>query len=421
MLNYPTSLPDWNKYKLPVIGSFDPDDRLVCTVIIPRVYSRLFFGLASLLQEVYVYPDNDAFTPEQLVDVYNNDVEVICMGICDLVLDCINSNQAVRDAIQDLVENNFPEAQNDESVFDNAIPVENVKDDLDCLWGASLELTKLLLQRTAALLDFLESAVNALSGLTDFLSTVGTVIPYARWLELGGLVANVAVAAARLWVDDLATEDSLACELFCRIRANGGVLDTSVFESWVDWVQSDTPPYLPGQTAFRITALSYPRQSLFGRYVLAYDDQCSNDWQSLCSCSNCVLITDFDQAFVDIVQGQLGLGGRVDTVLVGGTYFATVELDFGQSIEITSIEVVWNQTSGAQTSDLAAASLNPFSLIQVWDGTPTGVRTDTEAGLQRVTSALQLRLDQPGTGGYIQSLKIVYNGPVLFGGMFSCP
>lgn len=380
---YSSSVPDYNRFRLIPPEEVDETDLVCLKFNVPYDLLSLFHGLLSLGSEINLWrEENGKLTPEECVDAWNN--LIMSLDCCTPTPDQyrVRSEDCVlmeyRDnvpfQIVDLREC-FSSSVNDEDVYDNAEPVGDSTAALDCVWGGVDKLVDLLVDRANSLLDILDTAISNLEALSKYLSTIGFVVPSARWIELGELVGSIVVTVARVWINDTANQDAIKCDLFCLIRGNGGTLTSEILQDWIDNIQPDIPPYEPGQTAMRLTALSYPRQFLFGRYALAYNDQCGDDWLLLCQCEDCFRIEDFGSPAVVITTGILEPSGAVSGEDSGGAKVISVGLTFGLQVSITEIRVHWFRSSSSSTSNLQIFA-PPTNELCNFSGGETGDRTD---------------------------------------------
>jgi len=332
--NYPTGVVNYNQLRFLTAQSVDVGDKVTFAVQMPRDFTRFFFGAFSLLQDVNSWRASGVLTPDNMVDIANN--EVVFMAICDAVADCINNDDAVRAALSgwSTSEEGYTPGQ---PPIDITAPINspsyNPTCDEDILWAQCQQLVEFIYTKTVEALDDIEVASNA----TEIVDVVGNSIPFvaAAWDTLGAdgvsdLVNYFQEAASESFdaQADSAYREDLACEIFCECRSDCVISSARISDimagrvssyiasfpaslvdlmttmaglNWTSAIVADAVFYA-AFAGFRIASVLIPlvyNRSFDELMRLAVDDA-NPDWQILCgTCTpNC---NDYD-----FNTGQLG-------------------------------------------------------------------------------------------------------------------
>lgn len=303
--------------------------------------------------------------------------------------------------------------------FDQANDILDTKSDLDCVWGGVSAIVDYIVSNALELLDALESAVSATEGFFEFISVLGWWVPSARAIEVFEFVSNIAIATARLELQNEPTVDGWKCDLFCRVRGNNGTLTQGVFDAWLDNdICSNPATCAPGRLALLASAMLTPNQWLFNRYALSYADDCSSAWSSLCDCEKCVFVDDFNASPISVPTGTIQPDGSVAGELIGAGYFITITFTFPANVSVNEVQVDWQRSSSSATADLDIEVPTNTSICN-YDSDPVGRRTDT-CDVGGITSTtVTVRIDMPAQTE-VYSLRIKYDGSDFFPSL-PCP
>lgn len=101
---YPTSIPPYNKFRLPTPDAVNVGNRSILAIDTPDDLIPYILGAISIIQDINAWEDVGVLSPQDMTDLTNN--EIIIMSICDAISDCIKNNPGTRDSLADYLESN---------------------------------------------------------------------------------------------------------------------------------------------------------------------------------------------------------------------------------------------------------------------------------------------------------------------------
>jgi len=280
---------EWLAFELP--ANQTPQTNMVC--LSPQEIMLLQSAITHLSWRTRWLNLPDAVDLSPIISQLEN--KLMCNnGCCETVLYCIQNDPDIKQVIVDILNGAGWSNPSDELV---AGTEEN---DLDCVWGGCIRLVAYIASEIEDILDLIDTAVDQIEAVLDYLSPKGWSVGYARGLEIFNGILAIGTAIVRFAMDT-AKMDAWACDLFCIITAGETAPYTLTTAKMVEWIDSYQFSANPADIALNLVTRSsasldllelISRTEMVKRYQLGLD-QCNDDWMTLCDpCVFCTL-TDF--------------------------------------------------------------------------------------------------------------------------------
>jgi len=268
------------------IGGAVPPTRNDCNLVILQLDDTTLFKLTSAMQAGLdlIYPNEWQTLMDWWNYAYayaNTGKFVSCEGdqlldICELVADCVRNNTDVQNAINEIINIDNPDLPS------TPVPLPALQNELDCIWGASVDAYELVLDGWEVLKVIIDGGASLIDVLQPIKEVVGT-IPLPP-MEIFEFLLDTGTAVADAYLNLQATQDEWACALFKCVVANGRPY-TLTPSCMVQAMNTLTPfPSDPVFDAFGDTLTLFTGfNTLLSYWLLRSDDSCNNDWETLCS------------------------------------------------------------------------------------------------------------------------------------------
>lgn len=403
-----------------VVPSIPPTLSPICNTYTVRLTPNQVRMFTSAVQAGLdlLYPDNwqDLFTlwDNARANVNNPFWQYSlgdCSGMeaCDIVAYCIENSDAVRDILRDMIE--------DVSTGKNGEAQEPNDDTIDCVYGATGVTYDLLLDCWLNLKTQIDAATDALEVMLDFLPPGIADIPEAAINGIE-LLFDVGTALYDTWINDSAQENAWRCGIFDAMCERGTpylMYDIDI-NAGFQALGDNSPPVVGVLTALQLT-LNY---SLVKKmWALRTDEDCSNDWETLCDCipSTC---TDYN-----FVTGTAGWSPLTSPGFVFAQYVAMFGWEPQTRPSRVGIKFTAPTTgvlTGITVTRTTALNGDLRETDVYLDGTPTGesvsassavyswggsipVTAGQEIGIYEKNDALSTGTVSPG---YVQSVELCF-------------
>ena len=246
-----------------------------------------------------------------------------------------------------------------------------IANDLDCLWGACLQVTKFMILQSVRAIDFIESVVGVANQAQDIMALFPVGQLYKVSTELIGAAGELTVLVIRDYLTNPNTESDMACSLFCYWRSIQPsapyVWDDAIWEAWreTDYFSPVNVAANPQRFFLKTVVVAQGTLRAAQQFFLGLND-CSNDWIALClNCNDgepyCYTWLDGD-GFVPAwdINAWLGatatydggndriVAGKPATPLIGAV--AELEIDtLGTVVTEISVVISWLATRVTDT------------------------------------------------------------------------
>lgn len=335
------------------------------------------------------YPDS--YSPvieiiEQAFQFPNAIPEGSCMDICALIIDCIETNDDVRQAIINALNNGVPvspDAVVNETIAGSNL-LEGVTCDNDSLFGAVTGLVDLINNIATDLIEQIAASANVTGRIGDMIESIPVV---------GVLPFDDALQMVETFLDDLsqnydasytvALRDDYRCALFCIAQEGCTITFQEIFDYFVgelgqsvttldvqDFLEFFTQgtfsgveivhafhAFVSGLMLFGSSITGIDEQRMFKIFQTMFNDP-DSDWSTLCDCG---WIHEFDFEIendgwdAELYSGSprgtyvASTGWSYTDLLIGGHYRRGyfVSREFTES-EITKVEIIFDLTLGIQ-------------------------------------------------------------------------
>lgn len=325
---------------------------------------------------------------------------IVSMDICNDVLDCINSNIDIQNAIQSLITGS-PDIGSSPNIYNSDAINESGACDYDAVWGYCKALWLYIDQQNIDFLQQMSEATNLSESIDTLLSTIPgyRLLPIQSVLDFITNIADYNLEAYNASITTQVTED-IECALFCYAINNDCTISfADVYNIMLDFYGGANFPNLGATFSelviFMVTGV-YPSdkivylwtmvqlgivfigQSFLGvntlsEYALhAQTGDPDNDWALLCTCvwTHTFDFTVDDGGFYSRSIGGDWTSGNVWQAGVGWTSFdsysssgnkarrlVALGKDFTES-EVTEVSFTYNMVVGTRTYNETGLSLN---------------------------------------------------------------
>lgn len=386
-----------------------PDDAFFYSVVMGAIKTMTFRYYWQGTREQI-----DAVTERMLTMYYHYQEQTGCM-ICELVIDCLENDEATKEALRSIIRGmttnpatdpygqNVPESELTRDVAAGTNPTCN----LDILWSQCLNVVKVTNLAIVDVLQKFEVSTNIaelVNGLIDVVPILGSakqIIGASGALDLMNYFQESFSEGylAQYTETPGGVQDQIACDLFCACQVDCQITIQRVEEVmrarlaehievvtvtdfvdlvetiagiepdttyvvdlafWFGWVAVRTGNFLFGQTF----------NGGLDLIVALAADEPSNDWELLCDCPDCgieyTIVIGSEDVPPDIVSAATALVDRLD--ITGTAYGRRIELTFAEPV--TSITFGWN-TEGAADDMYAKLGTNDTEVLAAPAGSMT--------------------------------------------------
>lgn len=447
----PNFIPRRGSYEIPASGS--QDEPLVCFKVNASWVAHLIGVLDALDQ-----PDAWSGTSTAIEDARGEVRKIIAnMESCEEVITDIRINDCILEAFIDgvwtpkgditgciiAVGGDTADERYEDRPWDqpNESELPEPVDDLDCLWGGSLNLVNYLISVAGNVADLMDAAATAADALGDLFVMFPSFSRIGVSAGLGAIEGGLIITTAILR-QGFAQEakEAIACELFCLIRAanNGNTLTLELYEQWLDIVNDhfdDDPQELwsPGVSWIGDIGRDIAgRHYAFKQFQLGLNN-CDDDWMILCTdcpsdewCYTWLGGDGFSPAWsLNAAGGGVSTYDAINDRIVGYKIPASstgvslnITIDADRPIESIEILYSYNQTRNATSNrvriladSVIKADVTPSNgsqIDKVISWTPGSAEYVTELELSANINSLTA-----ADASYLHIKKITVNGQGL--------
>lgn len=200
---------------MPIIDGFPEDAPDQQIDLIFRMSSNQYRQLASMIDVArdIAYPDLSEFMWSMWC------TRIISMSICESVQDCIETNEGVQEAIQEIINNTA--ITKVENFFNSVIvqPDDFVTPCQDILFAGILSVVNYIHERSVDFYEEIEVSSNILELASRMVSSVPIIGSLSANLTVSAIessLENIAENYLSQWTVDSANE--IACEIFCIVE-----------------------------------------------------------------------------------------------------------------------------------------------------------------------------------------------------------
>lgn len=300
-MTYPSSIPEFNKFRVPTPDTVNLSDKVSVICSMPLDVVQFFFGGVSLNSDVNYWQEAGTLTPEQMVDIFNN--EVVCIlssdpTFCDLVNSCLTTNQGVIDTVQDIIKDSQSTA--DEIAQNNWQGVTSeFTNDREAVCAGVEYLVSGIVDKANDILDVVDLFVDALDAASElierFASPVSGLAKYAALgFELSSSALAITTTVLRNYVNDIGTADDLRCRFYCEIFQQFPDAPHAINETVFEGVRDDLRGGNLNQVFLGDAVDFLSWRSFVGRYNLSLQaGNTSNICDAVCDCQPTCVAIDF--------------------------------------------------------------------------------------------------------------------------------
>jgi len=415
---FPSSIPVWNKLKIPIPGTLDPNDKITYTIELPRDLSPYFWGMITMLNEPNLWENTGIITPEEIAEVATNEVQIV--DICSLVAQCIGSNEEVENALVQFIQNDQTVQQiirqgGHDTIINggggNTYTSEN--DDLDYVWNGCVQATSIVLQ--SAINQF----SNAMAGVTSVAQFLQGIegIKWLNDLALNRVEAalDIGVNAVLNWLNDPLTQEDFSCGVFDSICSRGKPYIITPDDINAGFDTLDVAPGFPITQTSDVLKAFFSYDKYTGYWEINTDTP-DNNWEQLCTC-NPIWTHVFDFTVTD--------GGFVGKApLSGGTWVNGVgwQLTEREDAEQYQLDIVRNFPIRTMIELSIEYALGTLGTVESWEPLRQ-VGFKASDGSKPLSEAQFVNIPQSGTWEFTGSwsdidqtfvqLRNSFNGGVL--------
>lgn len=310
---YPSNIPPYNSWRYITPESVDLSNRRVVVIDAPFALMRTILGAINLLTEVYAWTTESTLTPEEIVDIVNNEVTIV--AICDAVAGCIANSEDVEEELQQwlqgddtavIVQNIIQQNIGQNGYMPSSVQA-NTDNDLDCVYGALVDAYEIVLDAWLTVKTAVDGAVSLVDAITDITDLIPN--PSKPALEGLDIAITVGTAAYDAWINSQTVQDQWVCGVFDAICERGEPYTMQQSDIVAGFNAMTNAPIPPMTDVVRFATQPGQLQSY---WALRTDDSCSNDWQAKCSCT--------PVEWCHVIGFSAGIGGFT---LTAGNYDGT--------------------------------------------------------------------------------------------------
>lgn len=379
MMNYPSSIPEYNKLRFLTTDSIDIEDKGLLCICAPQALIKLLVGAMSLLSDVNSWESYGTLTEIDMVDLINN--EVIMNDCCTIltsaledcpefgegILDILINSDVFNDHIKQLIQQMLTGGT-------GAYGALAEVNDLDYVWGGLLYA---LNEYEDALGEF-SIAAQGVTDIVEYLSNIPTIGPLkAGVLESVDAAIGLGIAVVETYLNDNDTKNNFLCGIFDQICGRGptyGILPEDINAGWAAMDAGAGNPLL---TISDLVSMFFSNDKFIQLFGIGSDTP-DNNWESLCNCQQP------DHAYFEpytggtlpqttILKGQWAASGGTgvspgcqisQSTLYNGKWYeeADVKVDFGVDAMLGTIDVdVFFQVSGGGGTDFGSCVLRAYN------------------------------------------------------------
>lgn len=235
--DYPTSIVDFNIFRVSTLDSVDTATSRVYALCMPEDMAFLVFGMMSLLEDVNIWKKSGTLTEEQMVDFAVNDICV--QAFCEAVATCLN-NAVVGESeggvgVIDLEMLRDFGSGSGNGYITPYLAADSAKNlispDASCTNDNEFGMCKYFIDQFSFLVDDafdkIQALLNRVQQVTDVLNEIPAL---EKWISKTPTVnvAFTAVDFVETLIDETMTQwdvansqtirNNIACDLFCEIK-----------------------------------------------------------------------------------------------------------------------------------------------------------------------------------------------------------
>lgn len=369
----------------------------------------LKFSSAMLAGLDLLYPDNFIELYEkfwlQPSEFPNSVPDNSCMDICDLVLNCINTDTDIQQAIANYSVGSSINGQTVEvqEILDDQLIANPVGCDSDHIYGMTLQLTQFVNQINEDILELFVNAPFAMARIGDIIEAIPGVgeLPFDDMFQfVESFLEDVNDAYQAAYT--LSLEIEIACDLFCLAEDNGCILDYQDARDyfytklalaidttdWLSFVEDIIANNLIGTATVYAMYLVFFQTLIYGGEILGQNftkvtnlvasmfNDPDSDWSINCDCDP---PPDYTFDFTSANSWVLYIGNEGNRgVYTGGIgyeekwedqrYRCTIFHDFGFDVDFDKVEadIYWEQAGNTNVLNLRRDTVQSTTLgVQV--------------------------------------------------------
>lgn len=359
MLNYPSSVPEYNKLRFLTSDEIDTATTSLLCICAPEEVVRFLTGAISLLTDVNMWRQYGELEPENMVDIFNN--EVIMNDCCNAIIQALDECPDLRDKIIDIVVSSDEFGDAVKSLAEDVLegfgaPKSQAPevDDLDYVYGGILGAQP----EYEAAVQNLFVAGEAATALPDFFNNM----PGFKWVstlatDQATALIEIGNAVINLYLVQTDTIQAFNCAIFDSVCNRGSPYIVTSEDIDAGFFAIDNSPENPIALGISDLLKLFFSVDKWLQLFRVNSDEPDNDWSELCSCTGPVpfdVTYNFREASgtgEDVIWGDTWEKLEATTWAPGGVAYLShlsnglqeciISKDFAPGTEITAVYLTY--------------------------------------------------------------------------------